>query len=176
MFTIHIYCGCWIEITIHFCLTWLLKKSFCLLFDNNSAFFHSTDCPWALKSTVSSGERSSSPWIKMWSEQTGATSSLEERITRMWRSWGLTRSFFLLCLIQSLSLPASLRPSLSLSLLSWMYARTYGIHFIFWTLGELQMSFMLYWLWLSRLSTFWRILGANGFLNEVQEDLNSILV
>lgn len=132
------------------------KKLFCpfnlkkwVLFD----VCDSSGCPWAQSSTVSSGGRSSSQWIKTWSERTAATSSLEERITRMWRSWGQI-FFFILT-------PSSSYTFFQFQLLNPSRASN-EFHAL---LTQTQPS-----------DDFWCILRANGFLNERQEDLNSVLL
>lgn len=133
-------------------------------------------CPWAQRSTVSSGERSSSRWIKTWWELTAATTSLEERTTRMWRSWGQVFFFFPPIHFRFLSDIRFLSPSPSpaLSFLSPTHRRTYSFHILNPEGAANEFHALLT---LTKPSEhFWCILRANSFPNEEQEDLNSILV
>lgn len=130
-------------------------------------------CPWARRSTVSSGERSSSRWIKTWWERTAATTFLEARTTRMWRSWGQTTIFFSF-FPSTLNFYLSPSPSPALSFLSPTHRRTYSFHILNpeGTANEFHALLTL----TKPSEHFWCILRANSFPNEEQEDLNSILV
>lgn len=73
-----------------------------------------------------------------------------------------------------LHLSPSLKPSLSFPFLSPMLRRTYSFHIL--NSGGAANEFHALLTLTKPSEHFWCILRANGFLNEEQEDLNSILV
>ena len=88
-----------------------------------------SDCLWAQRSTASSGERSSSQWIKMWWGPTAVTISSEGRTTPTWRSWGVYTLLILIFHSFSLLSPQSI---LIIPIPEHQHAGTgTPIHFIF---------------------------------------------